>query len=277
MSASDPGSASVPPWSVGVSLQRDASGRDDAGMDRLAGKVAIVTGAARGQGTAEAKLFAAEGATVVLTDVLVAEGQATAASCGGTFHQHDVSNEDAWQRVVDATLEAHGRIDVLVNNAGIFHRARMIDHTLDDFRRLLDINTIGVFLGMRTVAPPMIAQQAGSIVNISSIAGLVGAPNSIGYGASKFAVTGMTKTAAAELARFGIRVNSIHPGMIETEMIHEVAGHDEARLEKIANSTPFRRSAAPEEIAYLALYLASDESSFSSGSQFVADGAVTAT
>ncbi len=247
------------------------------GMDRLAGKVAIITGAARGQGAAEAALFAAEGATVVLTDVLVAEGQATAAACGGTFHQHDVSSEEAWQRVVDATLAAHGRVDVLVNNAGIFHRARMIDHTLDDFRRLLDINTIGVFLGMRTVAPAMITQQSGSIVNISSIAGLVGAPNSIGYGASKFAVTGMTKTAAAELARYGIRVNSIHPGMIETEMIHEVASHDDARLQKMANSTPFRRSAAPEEIANLALYLASDESSFSSGSEFVADGAVTAT
>ena len=246
-------------------------------MNRLAGKVAIITGAARGQGAAEAKLFATEGATVVLTDVLGAEGQATASECGGTFHHHDVSNEEAWQRVVDATLAAHGRIDILVNNAGIFHRARMIDHTLDDFRRVIDINTIGVFLGMRTVAPAMIEQQSGSIVNISSIAGLVGAPNSIAYGASKFAVTGMTKTAAVELARFGIRVNSVHPGVIDTEMIQEVAGHDEARLERIAAATPFRRSAAPEEIANLVLYLASDESSFSSGSEFVADGAVTAT
>ena len=245
-------------------------------MARLDGKVAIITGAARGQGAAEAALFAEEGATVVLTDVLTTEGEATAAACGGMFLQHDVSDEEAWQRVVDATLEAHGRVDCLVNNAGIFHRAKLVDHTLDDFRRLIDINTIGVFLGMRTVAPTMITQEAGSIVNISSIAGLVGAPNSIGYGASKFAVTGMTKTAAFELARHGIRVNSIHPGMIETEMIHEVASHDDGRLEKMANSTPFRRSADPMEIARLALFLASDESSFSSGSEFVADGAVTA-
>ncbi len=246
-------------------------------MSRLENKVAIVTGAARGQGAAEARLFAAEGAQVVLTDVLSSEGEATAADCGGTFLHHDVSSEEAWQRVVDETLSTHGRIDVLVNNAGIFHRAKMIDHSLGDFRRLIDINTVGVFLGMRSVAPSMMEHEAGSIVNISSIAGLVGAPGSIGYGASKFAVTGMTKTAASELARFGIRVNSIHPGMIETEMIHEVVSHDQGRLERMASSTPFRRAADPSEIANLALYLASDESSFSTGSEFVADGGVTAT
>ena len=246
-------------------------------MDRLKDKVAIVTGAARGQGAAEARLFADEGAKVVLTDVLSAEGEATAAACGGMFMHHDVSSEEPWERVVAATLAAHGRIDVLVNNAGIFHRAKLVDHTLEDFRRVLDINTVGVFLGMRAVAPQMIAQGGGSIVNISSIAGLVGSPYAIAYGASKFAVTGMTKSAAAELARYGIRVNSIHPGMIETEMIHEVVGHDEGRLERMAASTPFRRAAGPEEIAALALFLASDEASFSSGSQFVADGGVTAT
>ncbi len=246
-------------------------------MARLENKVAIITGAARGQGAAEAKLFAAEGATVVLTDVLSAEGEATAATCGGTFMHHDVSSEEAWERVVQETLNAHGQIDVLVNNAGIFHRAKLVDHSLDDFRRLIDINTIGVFLGMKAVAPSMMEREAGSIVNISSIAGLVGAPGSIGYGASKFAVTGMTKTAASELARYGIRVNSIHPGMIETDMIHEVVSGDQGRLERMAASTPFRRSADPVEIANLALYLASDDSSFSSGSEFVADGGVTAT
>jgi len=245
-------------------------------MGRLDNKIAIITGAARGQGAAEAKLFADEGATVVLTDVMTSEGQKTAAEVGGTFIQHDVSSEEGWEKVVNETLAAHGRIDVLINNAGIFHRAKMVDHSLDDFRRIMDINTIGVFLGMRTVAPSMMEHESGSIVNISSIAGLVAAPGSIGYGASKFAVTGMTKTAAIELARFGIRVNSIHPGMIDTEMIHEVVNHDDTRLERMAGSTPFRRSADPIEIANLALYLASDESSFSSGSEFVADGAVTA-
>ncbi len=245
-------------------------------MGRLDGKIAIITGAARGQGEAEARLFAAEGATVVLTDVLSNEGQAVAADIGGTFHHHDVSTEEGWERVVAATVEQHGRVDVLINNAGIFHRAKMIDHTLDDLRRILDINLIGVFLGMRTVAPVMIGQQSGSIVNISSIAGLVGAPGSIGYGASKFAVTGMTKTAAMELARHNIRVNSIHPGMIDTDMIDEVVSHDDGRKERMAGSTPFRRAAEPGEIANLALYLASDESSFSTGSEFVADGGVTA-
>ena len=245
-------------------------------MARLNGKVAIITGAARGQGEAEARLFSAEGATVVLTDVLSTEGRAVAEDLGATFHHHDVSTEDGWERVVDATLETYGRIDVLINNAGIFHRAKLIDHRLDDLRRLLDINLIGVFLGMRTVAPAMIAQGSGSIVNISSIAGLVAAPGSIGYGASKFAVTGMTKTAAIELARHNIRVNSIHPGMIDTDMINEVVNGDEARLERMAGSTPFRRSADPREIANLALYLASDESSFSTGAEFVADGGVTA-
>ena len=245
-------------------------------MARLEGKVAIITGAARGQGEAEARLFAAEGASVVLTDVLSSEGAAVAADIGGTFHHHDVSTEDGWARVVEATLQDHGRIDVLVNNAGIFHRAKLVDHTLDDLRRILDINLIGVFLGMKAVAGPMIEQESGSIVNISSVAGLVGSPGAIGYGASKFAVTGMTKTAALELARHNIRVNSIHPGVIDTDMIHEVAGQDQGRLDRIEASTPFRRSAAPEEIANLALYLASDDSSFSSGSEFVADGGVTA-
>jgi 3alpha(or 20beta)-hydroxysteroid dehydrogenase len=245
-------------------------------MGRLDGKVAIITGAARGQGAAEAKLFAAEGATVVVTDVLSGEGEATAAECGGSFMHHDVSNEQAWQRVVAETVAAHGRVDVLVNNAGIFHREKLMDYELDDFRRVMDINTIGVFLGMKTVSAPMIAQESGSMVNISSIAGLVAAPRAIAYGASKFAVTGMTKTAALELARYGIRVNSIHPGMIETEMIQEVTGRDQGRHDRMVDATPFRRAADPSEIANLALYLASDESSFSSGSQFVADGGVTA-
>lgn len=245
-------------------------------MGRLDNKVAIITGAARGQGEAEARLFAAEGAAVVLTDVLSAEGQAVADDIGGTFHHHDVSVEDGWRRVVESTVADHGRIDVLVNNAGIFHRAKLIDHTLDDLRRLIDINLIGVFLGMQAVAPTMIGQEAGSIVNISSVAGLVGAPGSIGYGATKFAVTGMTKTAAVELARHNIRVNSIHPGMIDTEMMVEVTSGDQRRHERMAASLPIRRAAAADEIANLALYLASDESSYSTGSEFVADGGVTA-
>jgi 3alpha(or 20beta)-hydroxysteroid dehydrogenase len=246
-------------------------------MGRLDNKVAIITGAARGQGACEARLFAAKGATVVVTDVLSSEGQAVAESIGATFHHHDVSNEDAWTKVIDATLEAHGRIDVLVNNAGVYHRAKLLDHSLDDFRRILDINLIGVFLGMQAVAPTMISQESGSIVNISSIGGIRAAPACIGYVASKFAVTGMTKAAAIELARHNVRVNSIHPGMIDTDMIQEVAGGDQNRLDRLAGSVPMGRSAAPDEIASLALYLASEESSFSTGSEFIADGGVTAT
>lgn len=245
-------------------------------MGRLDDKIVIITGAARGQGEAEARLFAAEGATVVVTDVLSNEGQAVADSIGGTFHHHDVSNEDAWAKVIAATLEDHGRIDVLVNNAGVYHRAKLVDHSLDDLRRILDINLIGVFLGMQGVAPTMISQESGSIVNISSIGGIRAAAACIGYVASKFAVTGMTKTAAIELARHNVRVNSIHPGMIDTEMIQEVAGRDQNRLDRLAASSPMGRSAAPGEIASLALFLASDESSFSTGSEFIADGGVTA-
>ena len=246
-------------------------------MGRLDDKVAIITGAARGQGEAEARLFAAEGATVVITDVLSTEGQAVAESLDATFHHHDVSNEDAWAQVVNATIEDHGRIDVLVNNAGIYHRAKLLDHTLDDLRRILDVNLIGVFLGMQAVAPTMISQGSGSIVNISSIAGLRAGAACIGYVASKFAVTGMTKTAAIELARHNVRVNSIHPGMIDTDMIHEVSGGDQNRFDRIAKSVPIGRAADPGEIAKLALFLASDDSSYSTGSEFVADGGVTAT
>jgi 3alpha(or 20beta)-hydroxysteroid dehydrogenase len=141
-----------------------------------------------------------------------------------------------------------------VDNAGVLHQAEFIDHTFHDFRRLIDINTIGVFLSMQTVAPAMTAQESGSIVNISAITARVGAPNSIGYGASRFAIT----------------------GMIETKLFHEVASHDDARLEKLANSTPCKRSADPKEIDMLALFPGSDESSFNSGTGFVADGAVTA-
>jgi len=245
-------------------------------MGRLDDKVAIITGAARGQGEAEARLFAAEGATVVLTDVLSSEGQAVADDIGGTFHHHDVSTEDGWTRVVQATVADQGRIDVLVNNARIFHRAKLLDHTLDDLRRLIDINLIGVFLGMQSVAPAMIEKNSGSIVNISSIAGLVGNVGAIGYGATKFAVTGMTKTAALELARHNIRVNSIHPGMIDTEMMVEVTSGDQRRHERMEAALPIGRAAVADEIANLALYLASDDSSYSTGSGFVADGGVTA-
>jgi 3alpha(or 20beta)-hydroxysteroid dehydrogenase len=246
-------------------------------MGRLDGKVAIVTGGARGQGAAEAALFRAEGAEVVVTDVLTEAGQAHASAIGATFLPHDVRSEEEWAEVVRQTRERHGRIDALVNNAGIFQRAKLADTSLDDYRRMIDINQVGVFLGMKAVAPTMIGQRSGSIVNISSVAGLIGSPGAIAYGASKFAVTGMTKTAAMELARHQVRVNSIHPGMIETDMMDEVTGYNTERHDRMAAAVPLRRPAEPEEVAGLALYLVSDESSYCTGSQFVIDGGMTAT
>ena len=241
-------------------------------MGRLDGKVAIITGGARGQGAEEGRLFAAEGAQVVLTDVLVAEGQATAASIGGAFHEHDVGDESAWARVVSAVLSSHGRIDVLVNNAGVFLGKRLIDTTLEEYERLMRINATGVFLGMRAVAEPMREARAGSIVNISSVAGMVSATNAFAYGASKWAVRGMTKTAAVELARAGVRVNSIHPGMIQTEMLDEVIGENDKRRDRMIGMVPLGNTAEPRDIANMALFLASDESRYATGSEFVVDG-----
>jgi 3alpha(or 20beta)-hydroxysteroid dehydrogenase len=245
-------------------------------MGKLNGKVAIVTGGARGQGAAEARLFASEGATVVITDLLANEGRAVAREIQGTFLSHDVSDENAWLDVVRRVKEAHGRIDVLVNNAGIFKRGSLRTTTLADYRRVIDINQVGVFLGMQAVAPTMIEQKSGSIVNISSIAGFLGAGGAIAYGASKWAVRGMTKAAAVELARHGVRVNSIHPGMIDTDMMTEVTGGDAERFERLERTVPMGRVAAPEEVAKLALFLASDDSAYCTASEFIVDGGVTA-
>jgi 3alpha(or 20beta)-hydroxysteroid dehydrogenase len=245
-------------------------------MGRLSGKVAIVTGGARGQGAAEARLFASEGATVVITDLLANEGRDVATEIQGLFLSHDVSDENAWQHVVRQVKEAHGRIDVLVNNAGIFRRGSLRTTTLAEYRKVIDINQVGVFLGMQAVAPTMIEQKAGSIVNISSIAGFLGTGGAIAYGASKWAVRGMTKAAALELAKHGIRVNSIHPGMIDTDMMTEVTGGDAERFERLERTVPMGRVAAPEEVAKLALFLASDDSAYCTASEFIVDGGVTA-
>ena len=245
-------------------------------MVRLKDKVAIITGAAQGMGLACARLFIEEGATVVMTDVLTDEGQAAADELGATFHRLDISSEQDWHVVVEDTLREFGRIDILVNNAGIHHLASMRKHTLDDFRRVLDVNVVGVFNGMKAVATAMVEQQSGSIINMSSAAGLRASIGAIGYGASKFAVTGMTKTAAVELAKHGVRVNSVHPGSVETDMLMEIAGGDASLVERFARGAPMKRNAAPEEIARMVLFLASDEASYSTGSEFIADGGVTA-
>ncbi len=245
-------------------------------MGKLDGRVAIITGGARGQGESEARLFALEGATVIITDLLAEQGQRVAADIGGTFLRHDVTSEEDWAEVVEATVKAHGRIDVLVNNAGIYRKGNLRNTTLEDYRQVIDINQIGVFLGMQAVAATMIEAKRGSIVNISSIAGILGTPQSIAYGASKWAVRGMTKAAALDLGRFGIRVNSIHPGMIATDMMTEVTDGSDSRFAKMERAVPIGRAAQAGEIASVALFLASDDSSYATGAEFVIDGGITA-
>ena len=193
-------------------------------MGRLQDKVCLITGAARGQGAVEARLFASEGARVWLTDVRDAEGRAVAEETGGEYRRLDVRDAGAWNALVAELLDAAGCIDVLVNNAGIFQAKRLVETEPEDFEAVMAVNCTGVYLGMRAVAPAMSEAGRGSIVNISSIAGLGGARSAFAYSASKWAVRGMTKSAAFELGRRGVRVNSIHPGMIETEMLHQVAG-----------------------------------------------------
>jgi len=241
-------------------------------MNRLAGKVCLVTGGARGQGAAEVRLFQAEGGVVWIADVLDEAGQALAEELDCQYRHLDVSNESQWRAVVNDVLATDGRLDVLINNAGIFRTSRMIDTTLEDYQRVMDVNATGVFLGMREAAGPMIRQRAGSIVNISSLAGLRGAAGSMAYGASKWAVRGMTKAASIELARKGIRVNSIHPGLIDTPMAEELG----VGTDRMTRRIPLGRAAQAVEVANMALFLASDESSYSTGSEFIVDGGLNA-
>ena len=245
-------------------------------MDRLDGKTALITGGARGQGAAEARLFAEEGANVVLTDVLDAEGEQVAAEVGGTYIHHDVTSEDEWSEVVTRTVELYGGLDVLINNAGIYIATPLIGGNLDDYRRVIDVNQVGVFLGMREAAPAMIPRGGGSIVNISSVAGLRGGGGAFGYTASKWAVRGMTKAAAVALGPYGIRVNSIHPGLIETAMLHQLPNVEAGNLDQMVQRIPLGRVAEAEEVAKLALFLASDDSEYSTGSEFIIDGGLTA-
>ncbi|MGE0621944.1 MAG: SDR family NAD(P)-dependent oxidoreductase [Pseudomonadales bacterium] len=243
-------------------------------MGRLDGKVCLITGAARGQGAAEARLFAAEGGTVWLTDVLDREGEAVAEEVGGTYRRLDVREEDAWKRLVEEMVTSCGSVDVLVNNAGIFDTGRHFEIDVAAFQRVMDVNCLGVFLGMRAVSPIMREQGSGSIVNISSLAGMSGGIGAFAYTTSKWAVRGMTKAAAAENGRRNVRVNSIHPGLIDTDMLHQLPGsEDEARLTR---RVPLGRAARPEEVARLALFLASDESSYATGAEFVIDGGLNA-
>ncbi|HEX2174869.1 MAG TPA: glucose 1-dehydrogenase [Nocardioidaceae bacterium] len=247
-------------------------------MGRLDGKVALVTGSARGQGAAVAQRFVDEGARVVVADVLDDVGKETASALGDSayFRHLDVSDEHEWASAVEEAAATFGRLDVLVNNAGVLHFAAIADQTVEDFWRVVSVNQLGCFLGMRTVASVMTAQGGGSIVNVSSIEGLAGAPFLIAYNSTKFAIRGMTKTAALELGASGIRVNSVHPGLIDTGMTRAAAGGDGADLDRACRRLPTKRAGRPDDVTGIMTFLASDESVYCTGSEFVVDGGATA-
>lgn len=247
-------------------------------MGRLDGKVALVSGAARGMGECEARLFVREGAKVVLGDVLDEIGQQVAADLtrqGGaaTYAHLDVTTESQWQQAVATAESLYGKLDILVNNAGIVRMAPLDETSLDAWNEVININQTGVFLGMKHAIPAMRRAGGGSIINISSVAGLVGLPNIPAYQASKGAMRLLTKNAAVQYAKDKIRVNSIHPGRIETPM---TANLTPERRAMVLDLTPLGRDGKPEEVAYGVLYLACDESSFVTGAELVIDGGFTA-
>ncbi len=241
---------------------------------RLRAKVALITGAANGIGAAIARRFAAEGAQVLITDVRLASAQALAAELVGRADAHalDVSSESGWEEALDWALAGHGRVDVLVNNAGLFLAAPLAETSLADFRRLQEVNQVGVFLGMRTLAPAMAATGGGSIVNVSSIAGLIGPPLLSAYVAGKWAVRGMTRTAAKEFAGSGVRVNSLHPGQIETDMHARQREQTPELIERLVAAIPMKRVGDAGEVADAAVFLASEESAYVTGSELSIDG-----
>jgi 3alpha(or 20beta)-hydroxysteroid dehydrogenase len=246
-------------------------------MGRLDGKVALISGGARGQGAEEGRLFAAEGATVVLADILDELGTQTAASIEGASYAHlDVRSEDEWNAVVGGIVEQHGRLDIMVNNAGIDLERSLVDTSLDEWNRVLAVNQTGVFLGSRTAARAMIAAgHGGSIINISSVAGIEGLKLHTAYGATKWALRGMTRTAAQELGKFGIRVNSVHPGIIETEFTAELKSFkDPATRAKMERGIALRRYGRTDDVAKLVLFLASDEAGYCTGQEYLVDGGI---
>ena len=248
---------------------------------RLKGKVALITGGARGQGAAEAKLFAKEGAKVVITDILDNEGKKTEAEITETggkclYMHHDVTNSKDWETIVSKTVEHFGKIDILLNNAGIAVWGTNDDTSEEIWDSVMDVNAKGVFLGTKHVIPEMKKNGSGSIINVSSISGIIGQPAiQPVYNASKGAVRIFTKSTAVQYGKYGIRANSIHPGGVDTDMIAHLTEDDE-RQQRIKEIVPLQRIADPIEIAYGALFLASDESSFMTGSEMVMDGGVTA-
>jgi 3alpha(or 20beta)-hydroxysteroid dehydrogenase len=247
-------------------------------LGRLAGKVAIITGAARGQGAAEARRFASEGASIVLTDVLDTDAKAVAEELADEFGPvavalaHDVSSEAAWASVAQAATETFGGVDILVNNAAIYWTRPLIDEKVSDLERLLRVNLIGAMLGIQAVVPAMQTRGGGSIVNISSFAGTRGIYGHGAYGMSKWGLRGLTQIAAIELGAAGIRVNTVLPGSIDTAMLPVAREEFESRF----GDVPLGRVGNANEVADAVLFLASDESSYLTGSELAVDGGISA-
>jgi 3alpha(or 20beta)-hydroxysteroid dehydrogenase len=250
-------------------------------MGRLDGKVALISGGARGQGATEAQFFAREGAKVVLGDILDVQGrqvEAEVKASGGeaTYVHLDVTNEEHWRAAVDTAVRRYGKLDILVNNAGILLRKAIEEMTVEEWDRIMAINLKGVFLGTKHAIPAMRSAGGGSIINISSTAGLVGSPGgSSAYIATKGGVRLLTKATAIQHAKDKIRCNSVHPGPIATEMIRDTLENQELWAQRLRR-LPMGRAGTPEDVAYGVLYLASDESSYVTGSELVIDGGTTA-
>jgi 3alpha(or 20beta)-hydroxysteroid dehydrogenase len=242
-------------------------------MRRLTGKVALVTGAASGQGAEEARLFIAEGANVVLTDLNEADGKALADQLGRSalFLPHDVSDEASWRGVVERACDAFGTIDILVNNAGIYRQQSLQNSTAALMDLHYRVNVLGTFLGMSAVHPVMQRAGGGSIINVGSVAGLRGLPGIFAYASSKWSVRGMTKCAAVDLAVDKIRVNSVLPGLIDTPML---AGNTPEYLDSVAQTIPLKRLGLPDDVARAVLYLASDDAIYVTGTEITVCGGV---